>query len=719
MSFGRQGRGPWIGGLAVLLACLASDAAVAQVIMDLATVRPKIYAEIASHQLAGGGYGQYGMDYGSTAPSYYASIDVALSRTIMGENLLTSITGTQRNEWISHLHTFALPDGGYTDTYGHNVLHANGQTIGALGALGGQQKYPASPLYAPFDTPAEATNYLEMQIDWTNQWSESHKFWGGLAMYSQSSVCTTQWKDTVFNWLDTNVNPATGWWRIGEPPSSDTQGLGGGAHIWPMFEHCGHAFPEPERVIDRILSLQGSAGNFAGGTLGNYINLDALYGLRYMKSLAPTYKTAEIEAAAVKHAQWVNANLDPYLAGNPNLHALMATVGDLGLLNQLLPTRCPDTVAWTDIFTAPKFYQTAAVEVFAPQTPPVGAEGPAPYAYSVLGDAPVGYWRLGETAAGGVAEAQGKTSLQGLHIGLGSGTGPGNVAQPGPRPSDGFTSMRTDNRAIHLAGEYDYVAVYETPELDITGALTLEAWVRLDEIPAGNEGIVSKYVGSGNQRSFGLYVEGQGAANGTLTMAVSPDGTSSNASVVRDDAVLPLDTWLLVAGTYMPGQYMRLYINGSLAASLTSGVVSSIYDSASNLWIGCIYDVASTSSHFAGLIDEVAVYDRVLSPTELLEHYKAAFAVYGDANMDGFVNQQDADVLAAHWGMSAAEWTWGDFNGDHVVNAADAAILTANWGHGSSETLGVPEPSILTLLVLGGVCVATRRRPLSPFAPRK
>lgn len=705
-------RGPSIVGLVTLSAIFLARPAAAQVILDLASVRPKINAALASHEIAGETYGRYSMSVGGATPSYYASLDAALSRTIMGEDLLTSITKTQRTDWIAHLHTFALPDGSYSDTYGHNVLHANGMTIGGLGTLGGKQKYPAGPLYAPFDTPAEAVNYLETQIDWVNQWGQSHKFWGGLAMYCQSSQCTTEWTATVFDWLDANVDPATGWWRLGQQPT-DTNGLGGGAHIWPIFEHGGHAFPYPERVIDRILSMQAADGRFA--SMGSYLNLDALYGLRYMQSLATNYRPADIDQAVVKHSQWVAASLDGFLAANPSVHSLMAVVGDLGLMNQLAPTRCPDStgVTWTDIFTDPRFYQTAAVEVFATEPPaPVGADRPAPYAYTVLADAPVGYWRLGETAPGGVADARGRPSLQGLHCGLDSGAGAGNVAQNGPRPDAGFPGLAPDNRAIHFAGEYDYAVVYDTPELDVTGALTLEAWIRLDEIPVGNEGIVSKYVGSGNQRSFGLYVDGQ-SADGMLAMSISPDGTYTNASVVCDDVALPLDTWLHVAGTYLPGQYMRLYINGSLATVLTTGVTESIFDSSAGLWIGCIYDSANPSSHFAGSIDEVAVYDRALSAAEILDHYRSAFAVYGDANFDGLVNQQDATILATYWGTTGADWSRGDFNGDGTVNAADASILAANWNIGEShvgrETPGVPEPSVPILLCLGCTCLAAGR----------
>ncbi|HBO43902.1 MAG TPA: hypothetical protein DD670_08225 [Planctomycetaceae bacterium] len=712
-------RGSRVGPLVVigliafsLVGVFSNRPTAAQAILDLATARPQIYTALENLRVSGAGYGQYAMSVGGTTPGYYGSLDAALMRTIMGEDLMTSITEQQRTEWIDHLHTFALPDGGYTDTNGHHVLHANGMTVGGLGVLGGRQKYPASPLYRPFDEPNEVADYLVSQINWTNSWGESHKFWGGFHIFSQSSVATSEWKAAVFDWLDANVDPTTGWWRVGQQPSSSAQGLGGGAHIWPMYEHEGHEFPYPERVIDRILSMQAVDGSYAA--MGNYLNLDALYGLKYMRSLTPAYRAADIDLAVQKHGAWLAGQLNGYLAANPGAHALLAVVGDLGLMNQLAPALYPDSTGatWSDIFTDPKFYQTAAVEVFAQEPgPPIGADRPSPYAYTVLADSPVGYWRLGETEPGSVGEARGILPLRGLHIGLGDASGPGNVAQPGPRPADGFPGMSADNRAVHLSGQYDHVSVYDAPELDITGELTLEAWIRLDQIPAGNVGIVAKYNGSGNQRSFDLYVDGQ-TDDGTLGLIISPDGTFTNAATLRNAMALPLDTWLHVAGTYSPGESMRLFINGQQVAQRVAGVPEAIYSSSADLWIGCNYAL-TPSSHFAGLIDEVAVYDRVLSHDEIWTHYLAAFALPGDADLNGRVDHEDAAILADHWGSSGADWSRGDFNGDEMVNALDASILAAHWSpNASSESYPVPEPGVLALLLAGllGLLGKTRLR---------
>ena len=88
--------------------------------------------------------------------------------------------------------------------------------------------------------------------------------------------------------------------------------------------------------------------------------------------------------------------------------------------------------------------------------------------------------------------------------------------------------------------------------------------------------------------------------------------------------------------------------------------------------------------------------------------------VPGDANGDRKVDDADAKVLAANWGIpSAAGLASGDFNGDGKVNAVDASILAANWGYGVSaaESTAVPEPTAAVLLigVFLGLVVSRRR----------
>ena len=94
---------------------------------------------------------------------------------------------------------------------------------------------------------------------------------------------------------------------------------------------------------------------------------------------------------------------------------------------------------------------------------------------------------------------------------------------------------------------------------------------------------------------------------------------------------------------------------------------------------------------------------------------------YGDADLDGTVNLQDFNRLAANFGASGAVWTQGDFDYDGNVNLQDFNKLAANFGlsaAGSSVTpqdwanlaSAIPEPSSLALVGLGAVALVQRRR---------
>lgn len=328
--------------------------------VSLAEIRRQALAYAEALQVPGKPLGWYFDRPGATnAPSLYASCDVAHMRTVMGEDLQKMLTSTQREGWIAHINSFAQPDGSYSPgRKNHSSQHANGMVIGALGVLGGRQKHPVR-LYDVFDTPEEVGPWLE-RIDWRKQWSGSHLFWGGMHCFSMSQRCTPAWCEAVFQWLDANLDSQTGWWRKGVAHAGPWEPLGGGAHIWPIYQHRGRRFPYPTRVLDSILALQKPDGSWLG--FGNYMELDALYGLAYMRSLAPQHRRADILAAARRHGRGLTGQWPEFLARKPDLHVLLGAVGAFGLLQQLLPGTFVDDARWTDIFSDTQLYQTRKVE---------------------------------------------------------------------------------------------------------------------------------------------------------------------------------------------------------------------------------------------------------------------------------------------------------------------------------------------------------------------
>ena len=297
----------------------------------------------------------------------YASLDVALMRTLMGENLAATLPPAERRAWADHINSFQKPDGTFTDVFTHHSQqHAHGMVVGALGALGESMRYPHT-LYASFAKPADVAGWLE-QIDWAEQWSASHLFWGGMHIYSMSAACPAEWKAVVFAWLDEQLDRATGWWARGIPHTDRHQALGGSAHILPIYQHHQHRFPAPERLIDSIIAMQLPDARWLdqpGHYPVSYLELDALYALKFACDLAPDHRAGEIRDAVHRFGQTVatawNTRRAELLAEHP--HILLGLTGTFGLLQQHLPDDFTDAVTWTDIFSDRRLYQTDVATV--------------------------------------------------------------------------------------------------------------------------------------------------------------------------------------------------------------------------------------------------------------------------------------------------------------------------------------------------------------------
>ena len=159
-----------------------------------------------------------------------------------------------------------------------------------------------------------------------------------------------------------------------------------------------------------------------------------------------------------------------------------------------------------------------------------------------------------------------------------------------------------------------------------------------------------------------------------------------------------------------------MFLDGEAVASTAAGkgTYAGMLNTDFGLAIGKPF-VDSSASFVDGDISEILVYGGALSASDrqaveqyLTQKYLPEL-IPGDANRDGFVDDTDASALADNWQVSGAEVTWGmgDFNGDLVVNDVDAGIMAANWS--PPLLASVPEPSLLALLVTGGLALVTWR----------
>jgi hypothetical protein len=175
-------------------------------------------------------------------------------------------------------------------------------------------------------------------------------------------------------------------------------------------------------------------------------------------------------------------------------------------------------------------------------------------------------------------------------------------------------------KALSFDGVNDWVTVTDitASPLDLTTAMTVEAWVNPTDM-AGWETVVMKERGAFGTGllSYALYAhdgapEAGGFAGPAGYLRMNPTFTTTDQGVRQaSHTPIALNTWTHLATTY-DGANMRLYINGVLAA--TNPVTGTIAVSNSPLRIG---GNNVSGEFFSGMIDEVRVYNRALSPAEI------------------------------------------------------------------------------------------------------
>jgi N,N-dimethylformamidase beta subunit-like protein/uncharacterized protein DUF4082/concanavalin A-like lectin/glucanase superfamily protein/fibronectin type III domain protein/BACON domain-containing protein/Big-like domain-containing protein len=155
--------------------------------------------------------------------------------------------------------------------------------------------------------------------------------------------------------------------------------------------------------------------------------------------------------------------------------------------------------------------------------------------------------------------------------------------------------------ALSFDGVNDRVTVPDVPALDLTTGMTLEAWVSPTAVNDWRTVMLKERAGN---LVYSLY----GSSDNGRPSAFVQTPLESD---VRGTAALAVNTWAHLASTY-DGTTLRLYVNGTQVAS--RAVSGSITASTGVLSIG---GNGSWGEWFAGLIDEVRVYNRALSASEV------------------------------------------------------------------------------------------------------
>ncbi len=162
-----------------------------------------------------------------------------------------------------------------------------------------------------------------------------------------------------------------------------------------------------------------------------------------------------------------------------------------------------------------------------------------------------------------------------------------------------------NGQALALDGSGDYALVPDDASLDIANQLTLAAWIQ--PANSGTQYVVKKAT-QGGVDGYELSLASSGKIFTRLNQS-----TSGNGIRIDSTSDYPTDgsTWMHVAATY-DGATLRLYVNGVEESSLSTSIP--IATNTLPLGIGAQSD---GDSSLEGNLDEVRVYNRALSVTEI------------------------------------------------------------------------------------------------------
>lgn len=182
------------------------------------------------------------------------------------------------------------------------------------------------------------------------------------------------------------------------------------------------------------------------------------------------------------------------------------------------------------------------------------------------------------------------------------------------------------NSAYSFDGVDDYIDIGNPTVLQIGGEITLSAWVNYNEFDSFS-GIISKGLMYNGTEWQGAYALGVAQNNKKAFFEVKTE--LSNRRFIRSDFVLSTNIWYFIAGTFTPGDALRIYVDGQLEGVLNV-VDSQIFHTTTwnnnDIRIGDSQQSLIHPTRFPGFlngrIDDVRIYNRALSEKEIVDIFQ-------------------------------------------------------------------------------------------------
>ena len=188
-----------------------------------------------------------------------------------------------------------------------------------------------------------------------------------------------------------------------------------------------------------------------------------------------------------------------------------------------------------------------------------------------------------------------------------------------------YTTGKVD-QAFNLDGVDDYVFIGNPSNLNMSTVITIDAWIKPSAAPSAGQiaTIVNKWGQSVATDSYQIYLINNGSGSWVFGGAMG-DGATPNGGFTSAPTTIPVGSWTHVAMTYDtndttagPLGTQKIFVNG---AQVNVRNRNGIHVATKNVLIG--KEDSFLPRYFPGAIDEVEIFDRVLSLTEIQSIYNA------------------------------------------------------------------------------------------------
>jgi len=224
----------------------------------------------------------------------------------------------------------------------------------------------------------------------------------------------------------------------------------------------------------------------------------------------------------------------------------------------------------------------------------------------------------------------------------------------------GVVAVYENRWGASFDGSNDYLSVTQSSAINISGDITLSAWVKRTSTSSYNAIYTKREVGG--SMNYQLTINN---SNGQLGL-----GHSGGSWVYNTTTTLSTNTWYHVAVT-VSSDTAQFYVNGVAKDSFTGiSITATTQDLAIGSTIGYNY--------FGGNIDEAALWDCALSGPDIAKIYNGT-APNGKPTDLTKATSYDTDRTA----NLAGYWRMGDDSSDTATSGGSIATITDSSGNGN------------------------------------